>query len=439
MIEPSNPFDDNVTNLTSIYNKNISNATGYVRRNNDYDDYDYEWANNCHMTNESGFSEDAQYALEFIALLIVGTIGIIGNTLAILMFGTLKNQLKFHRLMIMISIFDMSYILLNFIIFAFPHASEAYRYGDMYCHMFPVVYALRHVMLIGSIYSTIAISMERYLVVCHPFYALSHRWSAKMYVLPIVVFSFVYNIPKFFEYTVDVPAGADDDVFSIEVTEMRVNKYYVTVYIGWVNFFVSAIIPFAIVITLNILIVKNLRKQLKYRKKETIIGILGAPGGLLAQSSYHPDQDQMCMPVSAVPMTKYNEMVLAKVSVSIVFFFVLCHSVKWVPDIYEIVYGYYEIEEAYDPPEWIQICTNVSIFLTTLNSSVNFYIYIVTHFHFFSPSGFTEFMCCKKCSKTESSTNGVGPIDNAIPLLESNGFSHAQVTQSNKSTDDNVF
>jgi hypothetical protein len=35
--------------------------------------------------------------------------------------------------------------------------------------------------------------------VCHPFYKLSHEWPAKYYVIPIFCFSFLYNIPKFFE------------------------------------------------------------------------------------------------------------------------------------------------------------------------------------------------------------------------------------------------
>ncbi len=44
-----------------------------------------------------------------------------------------------------------------------------------------------------------AVTVERYFTVCHPFYRVSHSWSAKMYIVPIVSFAVVYNIPKFFE------------------------------------------------------------------------------------------------------------------------------------------------------------------------------------------------------------------------------------------------
>ena len=84
----------------------------------------------------------------------------------------------------------------------------------------------------GSIYSTLAITVERYLTVCHPFYTVSHRWTAKHYVAPIVAFSFLYNLPKFFELYTSV-ATNDDNVTSttsIEPTSLRVNDYYIQVW-----------------------------------------------------------------------------------------------------------------------------------------------------------------------------------------------------------------
>ena len=50
-----------------------------------------------------------------------------------------------------------------------------------------------------------AITVERYLTVCHPFYKLSHEWPTKYYIIPIFCFSFIYNIPKFFELKTHYP------------------------------------------------------------------------------------------------------------------------------------------------------------------------------------------------------------------------------------------
>ena len=161
----------------------------------------------------------------------------------------------------------------------------------------------------GGIYFTMAITVERYFTVCHPFYRVSHSWPAKAYVIPIVSFALIYNIPKFFEIRTRPPldlvannvtivnntmAGMEDmdignatgtgnqtlpelsyltfyengtvqewnpDLFDygIEATTMRMNQAYYNIYCMWLNFLFMGLGPFILLITLNSLMLHRLK------------------------------------------------------------------------------------------------------------------------------------------------------------------------------------
>ncbi len=77
---------------------------------------------------------------------------------------------------------------------------------------------------------------------------------------------------------------------------------------------------------------------------------------------------------------KKVEVALAKVSLSIVIVFILCHSVKWIPNLYEL--SRLTTKDAREWPPWVESVTHISHFLMTFNSSVNFYIYCAKHQRF---------------------------------------------------------
>ena len=86
----------------------------------------------------------------------------------------------------------------------------------------------------------------RYCAVCHPFYyrdavrATSVNYRVAKYVIPVVVFAIILNIPKFFETEIfyipvnktglDEPTNANDTVSYIltyDVTELRRDPDYI--------------------------------------------------------------------------------------------------------------------------------------------------------------------------------------------------------------------
>ena len=94
---------------------------------------------------------------------------------------------------------------------------------------------------------------------------MSHTWPVKMMVIPLVVFSFLYNTPKFFElYTIapgdilEYENGTEFNAmtYGYDGTSLRLNFYYYNIYCMWMNFFLMGLIPFVILIVLNALTLK---------------------------------------------------------------------------------------------------------------------------------------------------------------------------------------
>ena len=57
----------------------------------------------------------------------------------------------------------------------------------------------------------------------------------------------------------------------------------------------------------------------------------------------------------------------------------MCHSVKWIPNLYEL--GRLAMDDKRSWPPWVECVTHIAHFLMTLNSSTNFYIYCGKHFN----------------------------------------------------------
>ena len=48
-----------------------------------------------------GFRDNAKYALEGVGILVIGSIGLVGNVLSMFIFKRSKGNKNFHRLLIM--------------------------------------------------------------------------------------------------------------------------------------------------------------------------------------------------------------------------------------------------------------------------------------------------------------------------------------------------
>ena len=76
--------------------------------------------------------------------------------------------------------------------------------SDVYYTLLPFLYGLTHVSKVGSVFTTLAVSLERYFAVCKPLWIRIRRCHPAMYIILVTVFAFAFNIPKFLEFEVNM-------------------------------------------------------------------------------------------------------------------------------------------------------------------------------------------------------------------------------------------
>jgi hypothetical protein len=158
-----------------------------------------------------------QWWLEGILHIVICALGFFTNLISIRVLLSSEMKNLFNITLAILAIFDAVYnfcdIAESFRIVHYEQnpCADMPLYQKIHLNIFPhVLRPLRYISMVASIYTTIIISMERYVAVSKPIYSFvgyfegAHgKWrSALMYTIPAALFSFAFSLPKFFEFSV---------------------------------------------------------------------------------------------------------------------------------------------------------------------------------------------------------------------------------------------
>ncbi len=122
------------------------------------------------------------------------------------------------------------------------------------------LYQFHNIVLCVSIYVTLSLALERYRAVWRP---VEYHNRCKVYspwrcvanyIVPVFVFSVVFNIPKFFEVTFIVRRAEGEGGVNHTLaspTPLRLEKYYVLFYVNAARLLVQGVIPFILLSFFN--------------------------------------------------------------------------------------------------------------------------------------------------------------------------------------------
>jgi len=284
---------------------------------------------------------------------IVGLIGFVGNTLALIVLSRPSLRDVFHQLLFALACFDILFIVCGGINWSF----RAFRAeSDIFTYLFPkFIYPFTHIAMTGTIFMTVAITVERYLGLCHPLLS-PHSRKVWFYLLPVIVVAFALNVPKFLEIELgninvtNAVTGQNETKPSYGPSDLRMSMTYIKAYIMWTRLFSTGLIPVVLLLCLNLRIIMDI---LSSSKKTQRFG-------------------------SARRQRK--EINLSLVLLCIVLVFFCCHACRIIIDIYEFI-NMQKVEDCnlqkkgWNPPYLWEALYPISNVFKILNSSLNFFVY----------------------------------------------------------------
>ena len=297
----------------------------------------------------------AQFFIEGVFTALLGLFGIAGNIVSIKVMSSKDLDMipTFRHLLKMLAGFDATFLIFTLSLFCVSSWSPTY---DQYVRPYLTPYWLPviQIALAGSVWTTMAVSVERYLTVCCSY--RSNKVQHMYYTVPIIVSSFLFNAPRFLELRTELVAhnatvfnetlGEEVNVTIMKPelmpTELRRDPGYSRDYVLFANSFALAFFPMLALIILNSLIFRTISKATERH--------------------------------NAISSHQRRDHKVAMMLIIIVVVFIICHSLRSIINTYEciqlVMHG-----ELKHWPDWIQVLVHGNHFALVFNSSINILIY----------------------------------------------------------------
>ncbi|XP_043795344.1 FMRFamide receptor isoform X1 [Apis laboriosa] len=290
--------------------------------------------------NSSGLFDFIIYG---ILVNLIGIFGIFGNAISMIILSRPQMKSSINYLLIGLARCDTMLIIISILIYGliaiYTYTGLLFDYRFIvYPKIVRFLYPLSCMAHIATVYLTLTVTLERYIAVCHPLQARSFctYGRARLAVAIILIFSFFYNLPKFWEveYYTETHWKYNVTVYCVYPADLRSNNLYVTLYVHWMYFFICYLFPFLALVIFNVAIYRRVRKANRD----------------LQQLSRH----------------QRREIGLATMLLCVVIVFLICNILPLASNIHETFLN--------DPPLWLVQTGNL---LVTINSSINFIIYVI--------------------------------------------------------------
>ena len=227
--------------------------------------YDYESLLNLSMFRQ----DDEVYARDLLTYYIMGVggmtlccLGLVGNMLSLVVLTQRSMRSSTYSYLSALAVCDSLMLLLTIILLMKDvnrPVKGAPRWAwdeGIYPYLFPYVHPGAFTFQVTSVWLTLAFTVDRYIMICHPFKAepFCNVSRARKVVCSLYILAFLFNLPKFFEYetvAIHLPMQNGSNKIGWDLTSFGRSHVFRELYHSW--FYIAFVcgVPFMTLAVLN--------------------------------------------------------------------------------------------------------------------------------------------------------------------------------------------
>ncbi|XP_046560242.1 FMRFamide receptor-like [Haliotis rubra] len=199
----------------------------------------------------------------------IALFGLVANAMAIIVLSQYKQKSSAPLLLILLALCDSTLLGSDMVLETLATLSGGNvisgSYNDWLKPGYVYLFHVSYIAQTGTTYMTVLITVERYIAVVKPLLAarLCSRSAAWKASAAILVWSIVYHTPRYLAYTnyYEYQADTNSTKLIFNRTDFGNGFFYKEVFMVWINFSLEFFVPAAILVVLNVLLIRALKKS----------------------------------------------------------------------------------------------------------------------------------------------------------------------------------
>lgn len=206
----------------------------------------------------------------------VAVFGMFCNTISIIVLGHFRQRSSAPFLLICLEMVDTLLLFSEMMLETLTTLSQAGLIPDSYRifikPIYVLLYPVPHIAQTGTTMLTVLITIERYIAVAKPLLAsrvCSKKWAWRAVVVT-QLWAVLFQIPLYVAYTNERVHDPTNNVSKIVFyrTEFGLGRFYNYWFVVWINFVCEFLVPFVVIVVLNVLMIRALRASSSFTPAE---------------------------------------------------------------------------------------------------------------------------------------------------------------------------